>query len=141
MPPGRRPNPTAQGRVNKHAQKYPWIPAPGPWEGEVPKPPTGLRKAAKDTWEVWFTSWWSGHWTEADLPMLRLAIVLYDAISQNREQRGDRAELRQLAKALGITPDGRQALRWEPPSGQAEDDQGEDDELAQRREERKARLA
>lgn len=140
MPPGNPPK--RSGRVNRNPQKYPWIPAPGPWQGEIPKPPTGLRKAAKETWQTWFESWWSGHWTEADLPMLRLTIKLYDAVDQGREQRGDRSELRQLAKALGLTPDGRQALRWEPPAGQVEDDtDAGDDELAQRRQERRERLA
>ncbi len=136
MPRGPAPKPEGQ-RANRNALKYPWVPAPSaPWQGDLPKAPTGLRKASRDTWDTWFESWWSGHWTEADLPMLRMAIKLYDVIESGREERGDRAELRQLCKALGITPDGRQSLRWEPPKEILNEGPGStasEDELAERR--------
>jgi len=137
MPPTKPPKPDGE-RVNRHALKYPWVPAPAePWAGEVPTPPSGLLKASRDTWDLWFGSWWSGHWTEADLPGLRMAIRLFDRIERGREERGDRSELRQMMKSYGLSPEGRQALRWEPPKAEAPAPApaaGSEDELARRRE-------
>lgn len=136
MPRGPAPKPDGE-RISRNALAYPWIPAPsGPWAGDVPPPPTGMAKASRDTWALWFTSWWSGHWTDADVPGLRMALRLFDRIERGREERGDRSEYRALAKAFGISPEGRHALRWEPPKPTVTPAprEGIEDELARRRE-------
>ncbi len=132
MPRGPAPKPTGE-RVNRNQQKYPWIPAPAEaWAGEVPRPPSGLLKVSRDAWGLWFSSWWSGHWTEADLPALRQTIKLFDEVERDR---GSRSELRQAMKAYGLSPEGRQALRWEPPKEavEAAPAGATPDELAERR--------
>ena len=127
MPPGRIP------------KKYPWIPAPAEaGQGDIPKPPPNLLAASKKTWDLWFTSWWSGHWTEADVPGLRQTIKLFDEVERGLP---GRTELRAAMKSYGLNPEGRQSLRWEPPAPAKSDEDTKNDELTKRRNERKARLA
>ncbi len=111
-----RPSKPPEQRVNRHPLKFPWKPAPdAPWAAEVPAPPEGILPSSVECWESWFRSWFSGHWTESDVPSLRQAISLFDKIERGHEKTGDRSELRQLYKAFGLSPEGRNSLHWEPP--------------------------
>jgi hypothetical protein len=90
-------------------------------------------------WADWFGSWWASFWQAEDAGMIRQIIVLYDQM-----ERGDQlavTKLLPLVDRYGITPKGRQDLRWAPPVG-VTDDGADDlaDQLAARREARRARL-
>lgn len=120
-----RPSKPPEQRINRHQLKYPWKPAPGaPWAAEIPEPPADLLEVSVETWESWFRAWFSGHWSEADVPGLRQVIALFDKIERGHEDRGDRSELRQLYKAFGLSPEGRNALHWEMPKDRPEPVQG-----------------
>jgi hypothetical protein len=67
---------------------------------------------AKRTWAAWFASWWSQHWTDADVPQLRLALRAYDLASEDPTQV---PKFTSLADGLGLTPKGRLTLRWLQP--------------------------
>ena len=78
-----------------------------------PKPPPGLLKASRQTWDSWFRAWWAAHWTPENLPQIRTAIKLFDAF-----ERGDTkaaTELRQWMDSIGVTPYAQKRLRWLPP--------------------------
>ncbi len=60
-------------------------------------------------------SWFASHWTPADLPNLRLIVVLYSTIASRRATAAERSEFRQLADSYGITPKGQQDRRWTAP--------------------------
>jgi hypothetical protein len=99
------------------------VPAAGEWKAasgigwqhspKIPSCPQGLKLASRRAWRTWFTSWFAAHWTPADLPGLRHVIMLYDEVERGEMQR--MGELRLQQKGYGITPEGQQALRWEPP--------------------------
>ena len=111
-----RPSKPPDQRINHHPLKHPWKPAPdAPWAGEIPDPPEHLLPASNAAWFGWFRSWFSGHWTEADIPQLRQIIGLFDKVERGNEGRGDRTELRNLFKAFGLSPEGRKSLCWEEP--------------------------
>lgn len=115
-----RPSKPPDQRINRHPLKYPWKPAPeAPWSGPIPDPPAEMTEAAQALWQEWFTSWWSGHLTASDVAPLRQALRLFDKIERNHDERGDRAEYRQLAKSYGLSPEGRNSLHWEPPKERA----------------------
>ena len=113
--PGPAPKlPDERRRRNKPAAGE-WVHAPGVgWRhGSVPKPPTGLLKASREAWSVWFAAWFASFWSPDDLPALRTVVRLYDAVERGELQRAP--ELRQQMDAFGVTPKGRQVLRWLPP--------------------------
>jgi hypothetical protein len=89
---------------------------------------------------LWFASWWAAHWTEADLPQIEQAAVTLD-----RVRRGDeRVAALNLLDKLGITPKGRQDLRWAPPAAAVEANEAhaaELDDLERKRSQRRKRLA
>lgn len=134
-PPGtraRRHKPGAPG-----ATKNDWKAAPGVgWQhGPIPAPPDDLKPSSVETWRVWFESWWASNWTPADLPMLRKIIATFDTATTAEDLRRD---VFPLAKAYGITPEGRQTLRWSPPAtaepGPKPKPASTKDQLAERRE-------
>jgi hypothetical protein len=114
--PGRGPNPQEERRRRVAPERGEWSPAPGVgWQhGELPKPPTGLVKASREAWTVWFRSWFAAHWTPDDLPGLRQVIRLYDQVERGEFQRA--SELRLQMDTYGITPKGQQDRRWKPPA-------------------------
>ena len=111
---GSGPPPDDQ-RVRRAAPKHPWQHARGTgWQhGPVPEPPDGLTAAATEAWRVWFAAWWAAFWTPDDLPALRQLVRLYNEVEKGQFQRA--AELRLAMDAFGVTPKGRQVLRWRPP--------------------------
>ena len=92
-----------------------WQPTAGiGWQyGEIPKPPSGVRAAAKTAWQTWMQSWFAAHWTPDDLPGLRVVLQLYDQVDRGEYQRAN--ELRLQMDTYGITPKGQQDRRWKRP--------------------------
>lgn len=90
------------------------------WQhGKTPPVPRGLTDAGKKAWKLWFQSWWASWWTPEDVPVLELAVLLYD-----RSCTGDAASVSKfqaLADSLGLTPKGRYSLRLLPPDGEEEE--------------------
>lgn len=134
------PKPPGQA-VHRNPVAFPWQPAPGEgWQhGEIPEPPDGLKSESVEAWGLWFGSWWAAHWKPADLPQLRLAIGTYDRVLRGDEKVTSLG----ILDKLGITPKGRQDLRWCPPkdSPANEDHRAELGDLEQKRAERRKRLA
>ena len=94
-----------------------WLPAPkgvGWQHGDVPPAPAELElcREAEEAWVAWFASWWAAHWTEQDLPGLKLAIRKYDELLRGSI---DIAKVMPVLDAYGITPKGRQSLHWTEP--------------------------
>lgn len=108
-PPGEAVNRNPKVHQFKHAEAVGWQ------HGRVPTAPDGLLKASRDAWRAWFGAWWASFWTPADLPALRQIVNLFDAVERDTEDVRLAAELRQQMDRYGLTPKGRQDLRWEPP--------------------------
>ncbi len=83
------------------------------WHGRVPPPPDGLLPASTLAWRTWFGAWFAAHWTEADVPALRLVIRLYDRVERGEYARA--SELRLWLDTYGIMPKGQQDRRWQRP--------------------------
>ena len=104
----RRNAPTISGTV---------LPARGR-TGPTPKlgdHPAGEKwlKIARDTWREWWHSPPATQWsTAADRVAVYRAIVLFDEWARGSTRRGLEAELRLSMDGLGLTPKGRQQLRW-----------------------------
>jgi hypothetical protein len=112
------PAPKVERRRRNTPARGEWQPTPdiGWQHGPTPKPPAGLTTVARETWRIWFGSWWAAHWTPENLPQIRTAIKLFDAY-----ERGDAksvTELRQWMDGIGVTPYGQQKLRWLPPAAE-----------------------
>lgn len=114
---GTGPKPSMNRRRRAEPARGEWHATPGiGWQhGEIPKPPTRLIKASKETWATWFQAWFAAHWTPDDLPVLRQIIRLFDNIERGSTISAERTELRQLMDSYGITPKGQQDRRWVPP--------------------------
>lgn len=141
MPAGRKPKPPGT-TVHKNPVSNPWnhAPASGWQHGDVPEPPDGLLSSSVEAWHLWFGAWWAAFWSPADLPSLRTAVVTYD-----RVMRGDeKVTALGILDKLGITPKGRQDLRWAAPKDDAAaqaEQTAELTDLEQKRAERRKRLA
>lgn len=135
MPRGSKPGPPSeQKRPDKVAHQWQKATAAG-WKGRKPNPPTGLTDAGKKAWRSWFGSWWASFWTVDDLPALELVVKLYDGVLGGHV---DVSKLTPLLDRYGITPKGRQDLRWLRPEGEEPATEAQpDDELAARRKDRK----
>jgi transglutaminase-like putative cysteine protease len=70
-------------------------------------------QVTRDAWQAWFQAWFAAHWIPADLPGLRVLVLLYNAVQTGERQRA--AEVRMTMKAYGMTPEGQAALRWKTP--------------------------
>ena len=114
MPQGRKPKDPAQKR-NRMPMVHPWQPAEGEgWQfGEKPEPPDGLMQPTRDAWDLWFDSWWASFWKPADLPQIRLVAQMFDKGGRNEL---GASKLLPWLDRLGITPKGRQDLRWLAPT-------------------------
>ena len=109
-------DPALRVRTNKPAGGE-WKPAPGHgWQhGKKPPAPSrdlGLLPESVAAWNAWFSSWWASNWSKEDLPGLRLVIRKFDECLRGST---DIAKVAPLLDAYGITPKGRQSLRWSPP--------------------------
>ena len=95
-----------------------WVALPGiGWQhGSLPKAPANLKKASREAWWIWLTSWVAAHWTPEDVPGLRQVIRLYDQVERGEYQRA--TELRLMMDNYGISPKGQQDRRWAKPKTQ-----------------------
>ena len=138
MTAGAKPSPpgtSSRQRVKwNHAQALGWQ------HGRKPAPPPGLTEAGKRAWRSWFSSWWASFWTPEDIPGLELTMKLYDGALGGHV---DVSKVVPLLDRYGITPKGRQDLRWAAPESDkpAEKSTAETDEIAARRERRATKLA
>ena len=140
MPSGRKPKPPGTA-VTRHQRAHEWQHAAGEgWQhGRRPACPDGLLAASRKAWGEWMSSWWAAHWKPGDLPQLRAAIKAYDQVERGNL---DIAKLVPLLDRLGITPKGRQDLRWAPPSDEpAKQPSAPSDEIAKRRQDRAKRIS
>jgi hypothetical protein len=110
------PAPAVARRRANEPERGEWQSSPGiGWQhGNIPACPA-RSKAAVDTWTAWMRSWYAAHWLPADLPTLRLVIKLWAHADSGKATGSERSELRQLMRAMGITPDGQQDRRWRAP--------------------------
>lgn len=113
--PGKGPPPAVNRRRHNAPARGDWVTVPGiGWQhGEPPKPPPRLLAASRAAWQVWFRSWYSAHWSLADLAGLRVVIRIYDQVE--RGNFGLHKELRQWSDTFGITPKGQMDRRWHRP--------------------------
>lgn len=113
---GRGPTPKANRRNKADIPiRGDWRPAPGVgWQhGDPPPAPSGLLKASREAWEIWFAAWYAAYWKPEDLPALRQVIRLYDQVERGEFQR--HGELRLAFDTWGISPKGQQDRRWIRP--------------------------
>lgn len=154
MPPGTKPAPPGEAKRPNAATRQ-WTHADGAgWRHGDPDakpntkarregipscglPPGELTPNAAEAWASWMSAWWASFYELEDLPQLRWVFSLFV-----------KAELDTVPKVLplldryGITPKGRQDLRWAPPKGETEADASAvTDEIRAKRAERAARLA
>jgi hypothetical protein len=120
--PGRGPAPKRPDQRRGHSApvRGEWRASPGVgWQhGPIPDPPQGLSDESQAAWAAWMSSWVAAHWTEGDLPGLRITIQLHDQVQRREFQRA--GELRLWASNYGLTPSGAQDRRWFPPDPEAE---------------------
>ena len=113
MPRGAKPKPEGE-KINRNAVVHPFDHAASSgWQhGRRPAPPRGLTDAGRKAWQTWLSGWWAAFYKPEDLPGLELTVLTFD-----RVQRGelDVAKVIPLLDRYGITPKGRQDLRWLPP--------------------------
>lgn len=142
MPPGAKPKPPGTAK-RPEQQRHQWQHAAGTgWQhGKTPPPPQGLTDRGRRAWRMWLRSWWAAFYTPDDLPALELLVHWYDAAYAGDDKAAGR--FLSAADKLGITPKGRQDLRWAPPVAEPAPSAVDDvaDEIARRRAERNAKLA
>lgn len=140
MPRGAKPKPPGTAK-RPDQQRHQWVHADeGGWQhGKRPSPPLGLSPAGKKAWRTWLSAWWASFYSPDDLPGLELLVRHYDACLLGHL---DVAKVVPLMDRYGVTPKGRQDLRWAPPAGEPEPAVVDStDEIAARREARRAQLA
>ena len=137
MPPGRKPKPPGEA-VTRHKKVFEFVSAPGVgWQhGEVPEVPSGLTAAGERAWVTWFGAWWAAFWQPEDVPALEMTVRLYDGHLAGHVDAG---KVVPMLDRYGITPKGRQDLRWQPPK--VEPEIVVEDEVEAKREARRSRLA
>lgn len=147
MPRGAKPKAPGEAK-HRNPVVHPWTPAPGRgWQHgdptdkrrKIPKPPVGLLPESEVAWEAWFKSWWASFWALEDLPALTLVIHTFDAVRRGAK---DETKLLPLLDRWGISPKGRQDLRWAAPPAEVEPEpKAKTDDLAKRREARRSRVS
>jgi hypothetical protein len=103
----------------------------------VPEPPVDLSGAALEAWSAWFGSWWAWFWQPEDVPSLRMIIGLFDQVHRGSL---DSSKLMPWMDRFGLTPKGRQDLRWQPQEA-AKPEPEVADEVATKRAARRGRIA
>lgn len=118
---GRAPKPPEQRRNRTKPSAGEWREIP--WESglKVPKMPAapkgGWRAATRRAWSCWWADGAASLWGPAEVELLETLVRAYD-----RFARGDLSvlsELRLRQDALGLTPKGKQQLRWRRGEGEA----------------------
>lgn len=109
MPRGTKPEPPGTADQRHSAHKWQFAEGEGWQHGRKPAPPRGLTELGKKAWQTWLGSWWACFYTPDDLPGLELTVRQYDAALLGHL---DVAKVVPLMDRYGITPKGRQDLRW-----------------------------
>ena len=73
-----------------------------------------MRPESYAAWPTWFGAWFAAHWSAADLPSLRIVILVYDLVLRGNSER--LSELRLWLDTFRISPKGQQDRRWLRPS-------------------------
>lgn len=131
-------------RLRRNAPTFQWVtlPAAG-YDGPIPQLPStrpALQAASKTMWRTWWRSPMATQWLESDVPtLLRLLRMIDSEARGTLGNSADRAEIRQLLDRFGLTPRGRQQLRWVIAGDDGVQESGprvteSQDELAARRE-------
>ena len=140
MPPGSKPKPP--GQSDQRETKFTWQLAENEgWQhGKVPPCPKGLSQHGQKAWKTWMNSWWACFYTPEDLPGLELLVLLYDKVMLEII---DVSKIMPLLDRYGITPKGKQDLRWAqvPAKLVEEKSVSLQDEIAERRAQRRSNLA
>jgi hypothetical protein len=118
MPPGRKPKPPGQA-VTRHKKTHEFVAAPGTgWQhGDPPEPDAEWHSKTKTAWTAWFQGWWASFWSLEDVPGLRL---LGDKLDEVNRGALDHTKVVPLMDRYGVTPKGRQDLRWVEKGEQAQ---------------------
>lgn len=113
--PGRGPAPKLPDqRVRRNVPTSgDWVELPpASYKGPTPPTPDGLSTTSLWTWSRWWESPMAHMWVEADWPGLMRLILLIDNGSKS-----DASEIRLQEERFGLSPSGRQKLRWLLPAG------------------------
>ena len=134
MPPGPKTVSPTRNAVHKLrvAQGSGWQ------HGKRPSPPSGLCEQSVKAWQTWLSSWWAPFYTPDDLPGLEMMVRQFDRVCKNEV---DIAKIVPLLDRYGVTPKGRQDLRWVQAEPDAVPRPAVTDEVAAVRAARKAKLA
>lgn len=136
MPRGAKPNPETK-RTDR--RRHPMVSAaPGGWDGPIPDPPEDISPSAQAIWASWFHGWWASFWSEDDVPQLRELLVLWTTALKSGKGLPQAVA---LLDRYGITPKGRQDLRWDKPVEAKAEEPVVNDELAAQRAQRRASIA
>ena len=115
---GRGPAPKrADQRRRREAPKAgDWVRLPSePYEGPRPRMPELETLEAIATWELWWGSPMAHMWSEGDWPGLLRLIMLIDGSASLEALK----ETRLQEERFGLSPKGRQTLRWVLPDGES----------------------
>lgn len=142
MPPGSKPLPPGEA-VDQRKTVFKWQLAEheGWQHGEIPPCPTGLSEYGQRAWGIWMNAWWAAFYTPDDLPGLELLALLYDKVMLDLI---DVSKLMPLMDKYGITSKARQDLRWARDPAKAAEPAANpsiEDEIAERRQQRRSNLA
>ena len=140
MPPGSKPLPPGASPQRGTVNVWQYPEGLGWQHGKIPKAPSNLRSPEdKGAWRDWMGSWWAAFYTPDDVRMLGILVHLVDRMVLGEISP---SQVTPLLDRYGITPKGRQDLRWaERPSAKPAATVEPSDEVAARRETRKANLA
>ena len=140
MPPGAKPK--APGTADQRETKFKWqLSDTTGWQhGPMPRCPRNLSIHGQKAWRTWLNSWWASFYTPDDLPGLEMLVTVYDRVMQETL---DVTKLVPLLDRYGITPKGRQDLRWAqvPKKPEEQTPVSVQDEIAERRANRRSKLA
>lgn len=142
MPPGSKPLPPGEA-VDQRKSMFTWnlAEAEGWQHGKIPPPSPSLSAHGKRAWKTWMNAWWASFYSAEDLPGLQLLVMLYDKVMLEEI---DVTKILPLLDRYGITPKGRQDLRWAQLPAKAATETptaAVQDEIAERRQTRRTNLA
>ena len=141
MPTGKKPEPLGQSDRSKSSYQWNVAENEGWQHGKVPPCPKGLSTHGQRAWKTWMNAWWASFYSKEDLPGLELLVFLYEKVMLELI---DVTKIMPLLDRYGITPKGRQDLRWAQLPAKAATETptaAVQDEIAERRQTRRTNLA
>ena len=115
--PGPFPKFPEQRRNRAKPARGEWIDLPSLPTPVIPEESRSWSPNARRAWRAWRADRVSALWSPADLHFARELARLYDELPPN--------EVRLRLEALGLTPHGRQSLRWRVPAADTGETGGE----------------